>query len=348
MTPLLPYARLALIAVLCLPAAWATAQDQPSEQPQPTQPPPVAKVAPSEEQLTEWVRELDARKFAIRERATDDLLAAGAPAVPYLAQALHGPSLEAADRAVWVLQQLAETGEQPLQLSALELLVTSQRFPAVVRTAGLELAELYEEICRTNIEQLGGEFTAQSEARTPYDIGAKIDVNTNLEDWKGTREDLMQLAKMRQISQLRVASRMVDNDLAKHLATIDGLEILELIETSATLPVVAELKLAYPQLRVRLKSRAALGISLSDGGAPTVSQVYPNSPAEKAGFEPEDVILSLGGHKVASFDELTSRIAQYNPGDTVAIRVLRDAEEVELNATLVEANWLDKEPLGDR
>lgn len=336
--------RLALLAFACSLPMLATGEEQASQQASAT----AGEAAPSEEQLTTWVQELDARKFAIREQATDNLLAAGAPAVPYLAKALHGHSLEAADRAVWVLQQLAESGEQPLQLSALELLTTSKRFPSVVRTAELELAELYEEICRTNLEQLGAEFTIASDARTPYDIGAKIEVNTNREEWKGTSDDLMQLAKLRQVAELKVASQQVDDKLAKCLAEIDGLQVLELIQTKATLEVVDELKQSHPELRVRIKNRAALGIELSDSGAPIVSRVFPDSPAQKAGFQAEDIILSLGGQMVASFDELTSHIAQHNPGETVAITVLRHGKEVELKATLIEANWLGDHPLGDR
>ncbi|WP_425398396.1 S1C family serine protease [Aeoliella sp.] len=336
------FAQRALLAAVCLVVAPAVAEDQPADKTQ------VVQVAPSDQQLTDWVHDLDARKFAIREQATDSLVTAGAPAVPYLAKALHGPSLEASHRAVWVLQQLAETGEQPVQLAALELLVTSKRFPAVVRTAELELAELYEEICRTSFEKLGGEFTVSSEARTPYDIGAQVELNTNCESWTGTRQDVLQLCKLRHVAVLRIASRLVDDEIAKCLAKIDGLEVLELIETKATLQVVAQLKEQHPELRVRLKSRAALGIVLLDGGAPTVSSVQRDTPAEKAGFKADDVILSLGGHKVATFDELTTRIAQYDPGDTVTIRVLREEEELDLTATLVEANWLNEKPLGDR
>lgn len=333
-----PTIAICLLALLLSASAFA-------EEPSITNP-HVSAPSPTSDQLQAWAVQLDANKFADREQATELLLDAGASAVPQLAQVLSGESLEAADRAVWVLQQLAENADPPVQLVALEALVTSKRFPGVVRQASLALAELYEEICRENLETLGAEFSVTTEHRGLFDGGVAVKVNANRETWLGSNSDLMQLAKLREISILRIAAKTLDNQHVKKLASIEGLEVLELIETQATPEVIAELKKQHPDLRIRLKSRAMLGIALTDGGVPTITQVHANTPAAKAGFKAQDVVLSLAGQKVATFDELTTRISQFDPGDEVEIEVLRGAETVKLTATLIGADWTADNPLG--
>lgn len=305
-----------------------------------------AVLANSSEQLQAWATQLDARKFAEREQATELLLGAGAAAIPKLEEILAGESLEAADRAVWILQKLSENADPPVQLAALEALVTSKRFPGVVHQASLALAELYEEMCRENLEMLGAEFTVSTEHRGLFEGGVAVKVNANREEWLGSNADLLQLVRLREISVLRVAAKSLENQQVKQLAGIEGLEVLELIETQATPEVITEIKKLHPGLRVRLKSRAMLGIALTDGGVPTIIQVHANTPAAKAGFKAQDVVLSLAGEKVATFDELTTRISQFEPGDKVEIEVLRGAETVTLTATLIGADWTAENPLG--
>lgn len=87
------------------------------------------------EHLAAWSRDLDSRKFAIREAATDHLLAAGPAALPYLETALASESLEVADRAAWVLKQMSSSKDNDLRIAALELLADNKRFPAMVRDA---------------------------------------------------------------------------------------------------------------------------------------------------------------------------------------------------------------------
>ncbi|HXN10012.1 MAG TPA: PDZ domain-containing protein, partial [Steroidobacteraceae bacterium] len=47
-------------------------------------------------------------------------------------------------------------------------------------------------------------------------------------------------------------------------------------------------------------------------------------PADKAGIEPLDVILSVNGHGVESSEQLPSMIAEIKPGQSVQLEVWRD------------------------
>jgi membrane-associated protease RseP (regulator of RpoE activity) len=218
----------------------------------------------------------------------------------------------------------------------------------MVRDAEVSLAEIYEQLCRQKLELLGAEFDVSSESVTALTIGVEVKVNINGEDWVGKPSDLLELTKLRQIAALKVAAHGLDNEVARKLADIPGLQILELIETDANMQLVDELRKARPELRVRLKSRAMLGVALMDGSPPTVSQVHGNTPAALAGFREGDAIVRFEGAEVDSFDTLTNHIGQHEPGDTVKIVVLRGEEEVELPAKLTDADWMSDTPLNER
>ncbi len=68
-----------------------------------------------------------------------------------------------------------------------------------------------------------------------------------------------------------------------------------------------------------------------------VGFVAAGSPAERAGFQRGDIIVSLDGKKVETPSDLTSRIRDHDPGDSVEIGRVRDKREqrvkVQLEAT---------------
>ena len=57
-----------------------------------------------------------------------------------------------------------------------------------------------------------------------------------------------------------------------------------------------------------------------------VTEVFPDDPADKAGIEPQDIILSINGKEVESSREITSMIADFGVGETVKIKVLRNGK----------------------
>ncbi len=73
----------------------------------------------------------------------------------------------------------------------------------------------------------------------------------------------------------------------------------------------------------------------SDGGA-TISGVNPDSPAERAGLQEGDVILSIDGQRVADGVELIVAIRAHVPGDSIELRYLRDGNMRRARVTLAE------------
>jgi len=66
-----------------------------------------------------------------------------------------------------------------------------------------------------------------------------------------------------------------------------------------------------------------------------VADVIAGSPAERAGLQPGDLIISIDGEAIADVRAYSGVLAKHAPGDVIHIRVSRDDEELELEATLV-------------
>ncbi len=72
------------------------------------------------------------------------------------------------------------------------------------------------------------------------------------------------------------------------------------------------------------------------GGA-LVTEVFPGSPAEKAGLKPRDIVRKVQGRDISDILALRSRVAETEIGGKLALAVLRDGHEVALTATIEEA-----------
>ena len=72
-----------------------------------------------------------------------------------------------------------------------------------------------------------------------------------------------------------------------------------------------------------------------DAGA-MITQINPNSAAEKAGLHVEDIIIEVNREKVGDSRELRNAIGLLSAGDSVAIRYVRDGETHQTTAELGE------------
>src|SRR5204863_553814 len=80
---------------------------------------------------------------------------------------------------------------------------------------------------------------------------------------------------------------------------------------------------------------AYLGVELgSDNARARVVTVRSGTPAAKAGLRKGDVIVSVGGTKVSSADELRSAISARKPGDRVSVTYTRNGTRHTVSVTL--------------
>jgi serine protease Do len=96
-------------------------------------------------------------------------------------------------------------------------------------------------------------------------------------------------------------------------------------------------------------TRAAdLGLTVNTGAI--IENVMPESPADKAGLRPGDVVVGFGGRPVDSFNRLRNAIAFSAPGEEVALDVVRNGERKTLRAQIADrdafiAQTLREEPI---
>ncbi|MGE3402772.1 MAG: Do family serine endopeptidase [Vicinamibacterales bacterium] len=114
------------------------------------------------------------------------------------------------------------------------------------------------------------------------------------------------------------------------------------------MPINAVLDL-LPQLRTGKVTRGRIGVSIRAVAAEEVDEfglrnrngavvmnISPNGPADRAGLEPGDVILSFNGQDVRRSDDLQAAVTATRPGSTVPLRVMRDRAERTMNVTIEE------------
>ncbi|XAW90717.1 Do family serine endopeptidase [Vibrio sp. CDRSL-10 TSBA] len=78
----------------------------------------------------------------------------------------------------------------------------------------------------------------------------------------------------------------------------------------------------------------ALGYDSSKGAF--VSQVLPDSAADKAGIKAGDIITSVNGKKIDTFAELRAKVATLGAGKTVELGIVRDGKSRNFDVTLGE------------
>jgi S1-C subfamily serine protease len=90
------------------------------------------------------------------------------------------------------------------------------------------------------------------------------------------------------------------------------------------------LGVSYTMLDAELAAENDLDIS--EGAL--INEVLDDSPAAAAGLEAGDVITAVDGDVVDARRDLRERLYAYEPGDVVTLDVLRDGENLALEATL--------------
>ncbi|MCT8987751.1 Do family serine endopeptidase DegQ [Shewanella phaeophyticola] len=85
----------------------------------------------------------------------------------------------------------------------------------------------------------------------------------------------------------------------------------------------------------------AFGLDTQHGGF--VNEVMPKSAADKAGLKAGDIIVSINGRSIKSFQELRAKVATMGAGAEVEFGIIRDGDKKTINATLGEADKVEAE-----
>lgn len=85
-----------------------------------------------------------------------------------------------------------------------------------------------------------------------------------------------------------------------------------------------------------LTPELAAGLKVPTTSGVLVAQVYPDSPAEKAGIKRGDVIVAYDGKQVEHTYDLTRLVGTTEPGKSVNVKVIRDGREKTLQVVIGE------------
>jgi C-terminal processing protease CtpA/Prc len=108
-------------------------------------------------------------------------------------------------------------------------------------------------------------------------------------------------------------------------------------------------------MKAKMQTKAWLGIETTEAGSGrwAVAKVYPDSPAEKAGFKEGDVLIELNGVEMSKQNKEAYKKAAHEltPGSTATYTFKRDGGKKELVAQLgtvpreVMAQWIGEHML---
>lgn len=103
--------------------------------------------------------------------------------------------------------------------------------------------------------------------------------------------------------------------------------------------LVATGKVTRGWLGVRIEEvtdQIASSLGLDSPKGAIVNEVISNSPAQKAGVRQEDLILAVDGEEIKNHNHLINTIADFKPGQKVALKILRGGKELRITVILGE------------
>jgi hypothetical protein len=320
------------------------------------------------DQVSGAVLRLDSPRFAEREAASKELTTAGEPAVAALLDVAKSGSLEAAVRAVGILEAIYVSAGESEEIASEEfwsefnnlmwpdLWFDLREAQTTADTAEFALDEL-ERIGRPAVAERA-EIVLQShydirERRAISEIqrlhGKALFGTMSAAFLRNARMNLAPLPNELQrdstkgrgeLTMIVIGPKWTGGDEGlKHVARLKRLHSLYRIEgTQVTDNGIMRLRAALPGLEITVRAAAKLGIEhRPDGPAEPgckIATVKAGEAAANAGLRSDDIIVSFAGQTVVDFDSLLKVLHHYNPGDTVEVRISRNDRPMTFQLTL--------------
>jgi putative serine protease PepD len=84
-------------------------------------------------------------------------------------------------------------------------------------------------------------------------------------------------------------------------------------------------------------AHAYFGVEVTDSSSPLgagITEIYPGTPAAKAGLKAGDVVVKLNGQAITSEGDLSNFIGSKKPGDKMSVTYVRDGKTATVTVTL--------------
>lgn len=139
-----------------------------------------------------------------------------------------------------------------------------------------------------------------------------------------TDQGVALLAGMDKLQELGLYYIPISDAGIKPLKENKSLISLRLYGTNATREEADRVKEALGLGKIDFRDGAFLGVGCETVNEKCIiSNVHPDSPADKAGIRDQDTLVQFDGKPITDFTDLTTRISKYKAGDTVEVELLR-------------------------
>lgn len=225
-----------------------------------------AQAEPTAEQIRAWVENLSNSSYSKRDLATKQLVSVGYPAIEPLMAAIAEQGLEVTTRGVYVLQQLAVTGDKKTEEAARKSLtqIAAPRITASARHARdalQKLDSLRQQRALAELKQMGA-LVDHEHFELALRIGSVFRVEIN-EDWTGGLEGLRWLRYLRDVEQISFVGEQVTDEWLKYLEDMPRVFVVKIKRAKITDKGLASL----PELE-RLQFLKLLYLPIGDGSIP--------------------------------------------------------------------------------
>jgi hypothetical protein len=299
--------------------------EDPAQSADPAEPQATAAGTNSAAEIRNWIRDLNGDQYLVRETATIHLCQAGQAAFDLLFEATCGVHPEAAERAIWILQQAALTADSATQLAALERLIKVQDRPAVASAAQRRFAEVRHRLAIEQLAELGGQFISK---RFDHQLGQELPNRVRLDaNWHGGDEGLRVVAEIRETPLVQIHHAKVTLKGLQELSAMAHLRELHVYGAELEPAELEKLRAELPNVLIDYRRGAMLGVK-GDVQAPAavVTSVQPGTAAAAAGILPGDIIRQLDGQSVNNFPHLVELIGKLREGDRASLQIARGTE----------------------
>lgn len=253
---------------------------------------------------------------AAAERSKGDHLA---EIVEVLEQILISSDPEVAESAEDVLERLQQSSHRDAAAAASRVLcanVTSRHTRALAHVEELG-GRVHSQELNVRTHSLGGGAAAEAfPAGQPFPMHPRRRINFVILDqhWNGGDPGLKFVERLHPGEPLVV---YVDDGAA---VTADALQQLRTQRINTTL---------------RQRHEGCLGVVFDDrSNLLRISAVVQDSPADRAGIRPGDVVLEMNGEPVGLKHQLIRRALAYPPGETIELHVVRGQAELDFSVVM--------------
>jgi hypothetical protein len=323
-------AALCSLFFLAIPSATGAAENDAA---------PALKVA-----LKEMALGLESPAFNILEATSERLIGAQAPAVPVLLSVAKDGNLEAAVRAVGILEAIyisADAKGDGTTVDGTEFALdelSRMGRPSVAERADVILESHYDIRERRVVAEIQ-RFHGVPKYGVPGELGMPWNARFNPAPVAVDRPGDGAKDKG-ELTWLIIGPKWTGGDDGlKEVARLKRLHTLYRIQGSPVSDeAIVRLRAAIPGLEVQVRGAAKLGIThggtLGSEKGCVITEVQEGEAAANAGLRPQDRILRFGEHEVDDFYSLVDLLRNYRPGEVVDTLIQREDASMTVPITL--------------